>query len=61
MPEFRPNAEGNILNNDYFGGDLAGITEKIPYLQGLGVTCLYLNPILRRIPITGTTLPIIKN
>ncbi len=60
MPEFRPNAEGNILNNDYFGGDLAGITEKIPYLQGLGVTCLYLNPILRRIPITGTTLPIIK-
>lgn len=45
LPEFRPNAEGNILNNDYFGGDLAGITEKIPYLQGLGVTCLYLNPI----------------
>ena len=33
------------LNRDYFGGDLAGIREKLPYLQGLGVTCIYLNPI----------------
>ena len=24
---------------------MAGITEKIPYLRELGVTCLYLNPI----------------
>lgn len=31
--------------NDYFGGDLAGIREKLPYLQSLGVSCLYLNPI----------------
>ncbi len=45
LPEFRPDTQGKILNNDYFGGDLAGIIEKIPYLQGLGVTCLYLNPI----------------
>ncbi|MDD3192809.1 MAG: glycoside hydrolase family 13 protein [Oscillospiraceae bacterium] len=45
LPEFRPNAEGKILNNDYFGGDLVGITQKIPYLRELGVTCLYLNPI----------------
>ena len=33
------------LNNDYFGGDLRGIEEKLPYLKSLGVTCLYLNPI----------------
>ncbi len=33
------------LNNDYFGGDLKGIQEKLPYLKSLGVTCLYLNPI----------------
>ena len=33
------------LGNDYFGGDLAGIEEKLPYLQSLGVTVLYLNPI----------------
>lgn len=31
--------------DDYFGGDLAGIREKLPYLQSLGVTCLYLNPV----------------
>ena len=31
--------------DDYFGGDLAGIAEKLPYLASLGVTCLYLNPI----------------
>jgi glycosidase len=30
---------------DFFGGDLAGITEKLDYLQELGVTAIYLNPI----------------
>ena len=45
QPYWRPNKDGKVLNNDYFGGDLAGITEKLPYLQSLGVTCIYLNPI----------------
>jgi alpha-glucosidase len=30
---------------EFFGGDLQGIIEKLPYLQELGVTALYLNPI----------------
>jgi len=30
---------------DFFGGDLQGIKEKIPYLKELGITALYLNPI----------------
>ncbi len=30
---------------DFYGGDLAGIEEKLPYLKELGVTCIYLNPI----------------
>lgn len=30
---------------DFYGGDLAGIKEKIPYLKELGITCIYLNPI----------------
>ena len=42
---WEPDATGEIRNNDYFGGDLAGITDKLDYLQSLGVTCLYLNPI----------------
>ena len=31
--------------NDFFGGDLEGIRQKLDYLQSLGVTVLYLNPI----------------
>ena len=34
-----------ITNSDFFQGDLKGITMKLPYLQSLGVTCIYLNPI----------------
>lgn len=30
---------------DFFGGDLYGIKQKLPYLKDLGVTVLYLNPI----------------
>ncbi len=30
---------------DYFGGDLKGLKEKLEYLQKLGVTIVYLNPI----------------
>lgn len=33
------------LNMDYYGGDLVGIQQKLPYLAQLGVTLLYLNPI----------------
>lgn len=44
-PEWLPTKEGKVLNNDYFQGDLKGITEKLPYIASLGVTCIYLNPI----------------
>ena len=44
-PVDRPDAEGKFLCNDYFGGDLQGIRQKLPYLAGLGVEVLYLNPI----------------
>ena len=30
---------------EFFGGDLAGILQRLPYLQELGVTAIYLNPI----------------
>ena len=44
-PEWRPTPDGKVLNNDFFGGDLKGIQEKLPYLKSLGVNCIYLNPI----------------
>jgi len=31
--------------NDFFGGSLAGITEKLDYLKEMGVDVIYLNPI----------------
>ena len=44
-PYYRPDEQGRVRNNDYFGGDLEGITGKLDYLKGLGVTCIYLNPV----------------
>lgn len=29
----------------FYGGDLDGISEKLPYLKKLGITALYLNPV----------------
>lgn len=42
---WRPNANGEVLNNDFFGGNFRGITEKMDYIASLGVGILYLNPI----------------
>lgn len=47
-PPVNPRAPGEfneIWGSDFFGGDLAGIIEKLDYLDDLGVTALYLNPI----------------
>lgn len=45
LPLWKPDAKGKILNNDYFGGTLKGIEEKLPYIASLGTTMIYLNPI----------------
>ena len=44
-PSFRPNMYGKVLNNDFFGGNFKGIQSKLPYLESLGVTVIYLNPV----------------
>ncbi len=33
------------FGRDYFGGDLDGVRERLPYLRSLGVTVLFFNPI----------------
>ena len=38
---------GKYQELDFFGGNLNGIREKLPYLKGLGVDIIYLNPIFR--------------
>ena len=42
---WQPTSEGKVLNNDFFGGNFRGITEKLDYIASLGVTMIYLNPI----------------
>lgn len=43
--DWAPNENGEVLNNDFFGGNFRGITEKMDYIASLGTTILYLNPI----------------
>jgi len=43
--DWRPTPEGVVLNNDFYGGNFKGITEKMDYIASLGTTILYLNPI----------------
>ena len=42
---WQPDENGKVLNNDFFGGNFRGITEKMDYIASLGTTILYLNPI----------------
>ena len=42
---WQPTPEGEVLNNDFYGGNFRGITEKMDYIASLGTTILYLNPI----------------
>ncbi len=45
LMEYLPDAQGEIRNRDFYGGSLRGIESKLDYLQRLGVTTIYLNPI----------------
>ena len=44
-PQWQPDEQGQIRNRDFFGGNLAGIMEKLDYLKELGVDTIYFNPI----------------
>lgn len=51
---YRPAASGEkgdgsdaIYNNDFFGGDLAGLIEKLDYIRSLGANAIYMTPVFR--------------
>ena len=46
LPVWEPNEFGEITNSDFFMGDFKGIIRKLDYLESLGVSCIYLNPIV---------------
>ena len=45
LPVYKPDEKGVVRNNDFFGGNLSGVTQKLDYLKSLNVKCIYLNPI----------------
>jgi glycosidase len=47
---YLPNQKGY-----YHGGDLAGLRRKLPYLQGLGVTAIWVGPIFTNKPTQSDT------
>lgn len=44
-PEYPEKPGGFILNNDFAGGNLSGIEEKLDYIEQLGVCAVYLSPV----------------
>ena len=42
---WKPNEKGEVLNNDFYGGNFRGIAEKMDYIASFGTEILYLNPI----------------
>lgn len=46
-PEYAPYPGAPLKNNQFFGGSLWGIIDKLDYLCSLSVGCIYLSPIFK--------------
>ena len=50
LPKYKAERDEEYYTpNDYFGGDLRGITEALPYLASLHVGTIYLNPVFEAV------------
>lgn len=45
LPNWKRNNNGNFHNNDFFGGNIKGITKKLGYLKSLHIGIIYISPI----------------
>lgn len=45
VPQYGVNPGAPVANNVFFGGDLYGVAENLPYIASLGVKTIYLSPI----------------
>lgn len=45
--DYKGAPETGYIACDFFGGSLAGIIEKLPYLEEFGVDAIYLNPVFK--------------
>jgi cyclomaltodextrinase / maltogenic alpha-amylase / neopullulanase len=48
-PPFKPGdgKSDDRYNNDFFGGDLAGLIDKLDYIRDLGANTIYMTPVFR--------------
>ena len=51
---------GTLDVGRFYGGDLHGVWDKLDYLKGLGVECIYLNPVFVSPPTTSMTARIMN-
>ncbi len=47
VPQYAEYPGAFVRNNVFFGGNLIGIKEKLPYLASLGINVIYLSPIFK--------------
>jgi len=47
VPVYLPNEQGEVLNNDFFGGTIKGVTQSLDYLESLHVSTIYFNPVFQ--------------
>ena len=47
VPQYAERPGDELENNEFFGGNLFGVEEKLDYLASLGVSVLYLSPIFK--------------
>ena len=48
-PPVKGSGDGSdaVYNNDFFGGDLAGIIEKLDYIKSVGANTIYMTPVFK--------------
>lgn len=45
IPQYAEYRGAPLKNNEFFGGDLWGVAEKLDYIKSLGVNIIYLSPV----------------
>lgn len=48
-PFYCKDPNGRVTRWPFFGGNLRGIQDKLPYLKSLGISAIYLNPIFKAV------------
>lgn len=49
IPQYAKKAGDPLSNDIFFGGNLWGVIEKLPYLKRLGVSIIYLSPVFESV------------